>query len=366
MKKPKYKGFYNIVSNKETKEATIYIYGVIGGFNWDTFTFENTADKFVKDFKEIEAQADTIHVKINSPGGAVHDGLPIYNVLANSEKTIKTYVDGIAYSMAALIALAGDTVTGYKNSLFMVHNASTFAYGNSKQLQEEAEILQKYDLSLGTVIEEKLGVSSSVVLEKYLNFKDNFYTADEAKDEGFFDEVISNKKSAIPENINNMSSKELMEHYMKMNLDFNTNNKTQNTMSKERKNLQGVLNLETPLAATPENGSYLNEDQLDAVETAFETHATSLQAAQDATQTAKDALATEQQTVTDLSTSINALAEEFDVEKGETVADTLSAIKKRMDELGQKPGAEHTRTGEEETKAKTHEYIDFSSEIYQN
>ena len=94
--KPKYKGFYNIVKNESKKEATIYIYGVIGGFDWETWTYENTADKFIKEFKDLEATSDLIKVKINSPGGNIHDGLPIYNVLNNSTVTVHTYVDGIA------------------------------------------------------------------------------------------------------------------------------------------------------------------------------------------------------------------------------------------------------------------------------
>jgi ATP-dependent protease ClpP protease subunit len=134
-----YKGFYNIVKNIASKEATIYIYGVIGGFDWDTYSYINTSNKFVQEFNELEKTADIIHVHINSPGGSIYDGMPIYNVLNNSKKTIYTYVDGLAASMASLIALAGDKVFGYRNSMFMVHNASTFAFGNSKDLLEESQ-----------------------------------------------------------------------------------------------------------------------------------------------------------------------------------------------------------------------------------
>ena len=372
MSKPRYKGFYNIKSNEAKKEATIYIYGVIGGFNWDTWTYENTADQFIKDFKDVEANNDTIHVKINSPGGNIHDGLPIYNVLKNSEKKILTYVDGIAYSMAAMIALAGDEVIGYANSLFMVHNGSTIAMGNAEELRTESEVLNKYDMALGTIIEEKLGITDSAVAEKYLNYKDNFFTAKEAKSEGFFDSIITSKKAAVPENVQNMNSKDLIAHYAKMNLEIeetpSPKPETQpknnlNTMT-ERKNVQAVLGLDAPLAST-ENGSYLNDAQLDTLETNLADSATALATAEAATQTATDALATEQATVTDLGASLNALAVTAGIEAAATTAETITALTNRITELGQEPGAVHTVVTKKETKTEgMPDYVDLNNSIY--
>lgn len=372
MIKPKYKGFYNIVKNEAKKEATIYIYGVIGGFNWDSFSYENTADKFIADFKQVEATADIIHVKINSPGGNVHDGLPIFNALNNSEKTIYTYVDGIAYSMAALIALSGDKVHGYKNSLFMVHNASTIVWGNAKELEAEMDVLKKYDDALGTIIEDKLNISDSAVQEKYLNYTDNFFTAKEAKKEGFFDELINSKKSSVPDNIKNMSSKDLMEHYMKLNIDMSdedynsskSNNSNNTTMSTERKNLQSVLGIEAPLAST-ENGSYLNDEQLNTIETAFSNHTNALQQANDAKTTAE-------QTVNDLTTGNTAIVDGVNKSLGlegdakvTNVTDAVAALNTQIASLGEQPGEMHTKIKtDKEGDENPHAYMDFNTPFY--
>ncbi|WP_281980476.1 head maturation protease, ClpP-related [Tenacibaculum mesophilum] len=241
-----YKGFYNIVSNTSKNEATINIYGVIGGFDFETWKPINNANKFVEDFKKIESNADVIHVKINSPGGSVWDGLPIYNILKNSSKTIYTYVDGIAFSMASLIALSGDKVFGYANSMLMFHNGITGIWGNAKDLRDEADTLDKYDQALGSIIEEKLNISPEEVKEKYLNYSDNYFVGNEAQSIGFFDEIITSKNADVPKNIKEMSPQDILNHYSKLNFsqtkEDNSNKSTRTLMSKlNAPLLEGVI-----------------------------------------------------------------------------------------------------------------------------
>lgn len=372
MDKPIYKGFYNIVKNEAAKEATIYIYGVIGGFNWDSFTFENTADKFVSDFKQIEATADTIHIKINSPGGNVHDGLPIFNVINNSEKTVYTYVDGIAYSMAALIALAGDKVYGYNNSLFMVHNASTIVFGNAQDLQNEVEVLSKYDEALGTIIEDKLNISTEDVATKFLNFKDNFFTAKEAKTEGFFDEIISNAKaSKVPDNVLNMSQKELLDYYAQLNFEEkkpnpHKDNKPRKTkaMSKAYPSIEAALNKQFAEGEAA-NGILLAEDEADIVENHIKDLSTQITAANDARTVAETAL-TDANAVNDsIVAQVNqALNLEGDAAVT-TVVDAVEALNAHIAELGKQPGATHTNIADDDqADANKHPYIDFNTPFY--
>ncbi len=312
MKNKQYQGFYNIVRNEASKEATIYIYGVIGGYDWETGTYINSASEFVKDFQSLEKTADIIHVKINSPGGSIGEGLPIYNALKNSEKTIYTYVDGIAYSMASLIALAGAKVYGYRNSMFMVHNGSTFAWGNASELRQTADELDKYDLALGTIIEDKLGITAEEVAKTYLNFKDNYFVGDEAKEAGFIDEIIEAKKADVPTDLKNMSATDILNHYSKLNFtDFKEPSNTQNSnnnMSKEitAPSIQNALGYETPFQATDE-GVFLQEGEFNTLETALNSateKATNLQGS----------LNTVNATVTDASTVIDAALDNAEIE----------------------------------------------------
>ena len=76
-----------------------------------------------KDFMaELNAiKSPKIDMHINSPGGEVFDGIAIYNGIKNHAATVTTYIDGIAASIASVIALAGDTVTMAENAMFMMH-----------------------------------------------------------------------------------------------------------------------------------------------------------------------------------------------------------------------------------------------------
>ena len=97
------KEWYKIV-NQDGKIADIYIYDPIGGWGDDVIK----AKQFILDLKKITAKV--IHLHINSPGGDIFDGNAIYNALINSGKTIYTYIEGLAASMASVVALAGEKV----------------------------------------------------------------------------------------------------------------------------------------------------------------------------------------------------------------------------------------------------------------
>ena len=128
--------FYSIQLNQSEQIAEIRIYGLIGK---DERNEGNTAKQFVSDFQALEAAANTIHIRIKSPGRSVLDGLPIFNAIRASQKEVHTYVDGIAYSMGAMIALAGHTVHMASGSLLMLHNVSGMEFGNAKTLRKTAE-----------------------------------------------------------------------------------------------------------------------------------------------------------------------------------------------------------------------------------
>tara|TARA_R110002096_G_C14661308_1_gene727997 strand:+ start:2648 stop:3796 length:1149 start_codon:yes stop_codon:yes gene_type:complete len=374
LKNKQYKGFYNIVKNEAKREATILIYGVIGGFDWDSYSFINTSDKFVQEFKEVEAVADIIHIKINSPGGNVHDGLPIYNTIKNSKKTIYTYVDGIAYSMAALIALAGDKVYGNKNSLFMVHNASTYFFGNAQDIREEADVLDKYDSSLGSIIEDKLNLTEDQVKEKHLNYKDNYFTGKEALAEGFFDELLKTSGSGsndVPTDIKNMSQKDVLDHYAKMNFEEAPKKVTPpqkqpaktNKMNTSLKNIEAVLDATFEADQTKE-GILLNEQESTKLDAHLGTLVTDLE-------TAKDAEATAKQSVTDMETANTSIIDEINTSlelegdaKVTDVAGAIAAMKNKIEDLGEQPGETHTNLGADGKLIPENSQMDFNTPFY--
>lgn len=373
--------YFKVVKNEAKREATVYIYGIIGGFDMDTFESINTAEKFRKDFEAAESEADTVHVHINSPGGYIDEGMAIYNMLYASEKNIITYNDGLCASMAGLILLAGDKVKAFKNAAFMVHNCSSIYFGNKKEVEDQLAAADVFDRALGTAIEERLNITQEAVAEKYLNYKDNWFDAKTALAEGFYDEIIEKKAKEMPKNVMQMNSEQMFHQYAAMAISFPTDTtKPENTMSKPNSypQMEAVLGLESPLAVN-ENGSFLNEQQKFAVENKLSAQATALKNANDAKASAEANLATSTsahatslQTEKDARTAIVAslkaaailagvegLAEDADA------TDISTALTAKIEELNGKPGATHTGSPHEDPKPTAHSYLDFeNSSVY--
>ncbi len=163
--------------------ATLYIYGGIGQSWWDE---EAVSASDVRDFLKSTA-ASTIHVRLNSLGGDVFDGLAIYNQLKDHDANIIVHIDGIAASAGSIIAMAGDEIKMPKTSMMMIHNAWTIAAGNSKDFKKVAEDLQKIN---DTIIESYLPrfVGTREELEQLLD-DETFLSAEEAIALGLADVV---------------------------------------------------------------------------------------------------------------------------------------------------------------------------------
>ena len=173
-----------VAAGEPPKPAEVLIYGNIGDrWNEDGVV----ASELVRDLSALEA--DTINLRINSYGGSVPDGLAIYNALRRHKATVNVFVDGVAISCASYIAMAGDTITMAKNSQMMIHAPWTFAYGNSNDMREQADILDRYAKAMASAYADKSGKTYEDALALLTDRKDHWFLADEAKAEGFADEV---------------------------------------------------------------------------------------------------------------------------------------------------------------------------------
>jgi len=374
------KPYYNIVKNEAAKEATIYIYGAIGGIDWDTYESINTASKFAEAFSDLEKDADTIHIRINSPGGAVFEGQAIYNAIFSSKKKIITYNDGICASMAALILLSGDEIHAFKNSLLMIHNSSSSYWGNKKEVEEQLLASEKIDKALGTAIEDRLGISAEEVEKDYLNYKDNWFTTEEAEELGFYDHVIKKEKAQLPEDIMQLKPKDLVDKYAAMSFKIPKQKlKTTNTtdMSKPNSFPNLVAVLGAPLATT-DKGSYINDEQKAAIDNKMAADALAIQTATSAKETAETALQEEKDSrqaaidaekvnTTAAVTALRAAATEAGVENLAEDADMATinaALTAQIATLNKKPGATHTAKGAEDKDSGEFAYLDLSNSIY--
>jgi ATP-dependent Clp endopeptidase proteolytic subunit ClpP len=170
------------IKNKSEK-AEIWIYEEIGGDFWGEGGI--TAKSFQKELAEIKASQIDMH--INSPGGLVFDGITIYNLLKNHPANITTYIDGLAASIASVIALAGNKVIMAENALFMAHTASGMVMGTADDMRDFAEKLDKVNGAIATTYITKTGKDESEI--KAIMAAETWMTADEALEAGFIDEV---------------------------------------------------------------------------------------------------------------------------------------------------------------------------------
>lgn len=115
------------ISNVVGDEADLYIYDEIGF--WGV-----TANDLVNDLRQL--RASTLNVHINSPGGEVFDGTAIYNALVDHPATVNVTVEGLAASIASVIAMAGDKITMSRHTQMMIHDPHTFVQGSATDMQE--------------------------------------------------------------------------------------------------------------------------------------------------------------------------------------------------------------------------------------
>ena len=170
------------IINKADK-AEIWIYEQIGEDFWTDCGV--TAKSFQKELAGIKASQIDLH--INSPGGEVFDGITIYNLIKQHPANVTAHIDGLAASIASVIALAGDTVIMAENALFMIHNPWGFAMGDATEMRKTADLLDKIGGSLVTAYSSKSGKSDDEI--SVLMDSETWMTAQEAKDAGFIDEI---------------------------------------------------------------------------------------------------------------------------------------------------------------------------------
>ncbi len=155
------------VKNKTQTKADVYFYGDIVSDSWGKWTEE---DKCPQDILDLLAECNGIEeldIYINSGGGSVWAGVAIYNILKrfNAKKTV--HIDGLAASIASVIALAGDEVIMPKNSFMMIHKAWCYTSGNADELRSTADMLDTIEKSIVNIYMENTldGIEESFVKE---------------------------------------------------------------------------------------------------------------------------------------------------------------------------------------------------------
>lgn len=175
------------VSKKSQDEAELFIYGDIGSSWWDEGV---SAEDFAKELSALDV--GMITVQLNSMGGSVFDGIAIYNALSAHPANVIVNVNGIAASIASVIAMAGDEIRISEGSHIMIHKPWSLAMGDAEAMRKEAEVLDKLETGIIDIYEARTGAKRAD-LESWIA-AETWFLGQEAVDAGFADECTPAKK----------------------------------------------------------------------------------------------------------------------------------------------------------------------------
>jgi len=185
---------FEVVSKTDSEDtAEIFIYDAIVGSDMEAEWWGGvSANAFVKALRDITAS--TINLRINSPGGDVFGARAIETALREHPAKVIVHIDGLAASAATFIAMAGDEIVMADGSMFMIHKAWTYAWGNANDLKKTAELLDKIDGTLVDTYAKRSGQKDSQIADWMA--AETWFTADEAVSNGFADRTATDGKAA--------------------------------------------------------------------------------------------------------------------------------------------------------------------------
>lgn len=196
---------------KESDPTVMVISGPIGQSWWDD---SGVSSKEFHDELNKIPKGKAIHVRINSEGGSIKDGLEIYNAIKSRAQDVTAYVDGYAVSIASVIPLAAHKVISPKSSIWMIHEPWSGTQGNAEDHRKSADMLDKHGDLLAQIYADETGKSKKSMRDIML--KETWLTGEEAVEMGLADEcseedcmaaftpLDSERFKNIPVNIFNM------------------------------------------------------------------------------------------------------------------------------------------------------------------
>lgn len=191
------KSFFNIIPGDDS--VALLLYGDIG----DGYKVES--GRVVSELLALQSQYDKIDVRINSRGGDVFSGMAIYNALRQSTSDITIYVDGVAASIAAIIALCGKPLYMSPYAKLMLHSVSGGTWGNASALRQMADQMEELQRDLSNMIAGRLGMSAKDIQDRYFDEKDHWIDAGEAVRmklaDGIYDMVTTEEAPKTEEEI---------------------------------------------------------------------------------------------------------------------------------------------------------------------
>lgn len=179
--------FLTAVSNDS--EGEIWVYGDITSDKWSD---DDVTPTSIRDALDSMGPVGTLNLRINSYGGSVYAGNAIINIIDSFRKknrvTVNAYIEGIAASMGSGIPMVADHIYMAENAMMMLHKPFTIVMGNSNDLQQQIEILQKVEDTLVKNYMRHFNGTEDELRDMLAD--ETWLTADEALEYGLCDEVV--------------------------------------------------------------------------------------------------------------------------------------------------------------------------------
>jgi ATP-dependent Clp protease protease subunit len=171
------------------KTAEIWMYGPAGGGYYEGVTARQFADAL----KEA-GKVDKIVMNINSPGGDVFEGMAIYSILNRQPAEKIVHVDGLAASIASVVAMVGDRIEIGANAMMMVHNPWGLVAGDAGEMRRYASLLDQVRRTMLPIYVARTGNAETKIME-WLD-AETWMDADQAVERGFADLKVEAKAVA--------------------------------------------------------------------------------------------------------------------------------------------------------------------------
>lgn len=170
--------------SKGADDATIYLYDIIDP------DFGASALSMIEAIAQA-GEVPTLNIRINSPGGSVFESRAMMAAIKNYKGKTVAHIDSLCASAATSVALSCDEVVMSSGALFMLHNASSFAWGDKTALRETADLLQKIELSIIKDYTDKTGKPDAEIIA--MMDAETWLTCDECMANGFIDRIAEDK-----------------------------------------------------------------------------------------------------------------------------------------------------------------------------
>ena len=178
MKTRNIKDFLNIKNLGE--KAELHFYGEIVCDEWEKWSDLDTCPEDVLNYLSKIENSKELDIYINSGGGSVFAGLGIYNILKRHKGRKTVYVDGLAGSIASIIAMVGDEIIVPSNSFLMIHKPLCGVCGNANDMREMADTLDRIEEGLINTYKTKLKDNVDIETIKAMVNAETWLTGEEA------------------------------------------------------------------------------------------------------------------------------------------------------------------------------------------